>query len=224
MKGAVINIRLESHTSNTSSWHARTQQTHKFLTRESVIAAVTRTDWMVQEREKEYDPDAVYGDSQKFHATPAMPVEIKVRKAEVGGQMKKTNENTKPQEHLLAYGHREFLAPGSKFRAIVWDGYPKLQKGDIVLIGKERADAVIELFNEYEIEETGHPEKIHDIELLKIPRNGEGTTEMDRFVEKGNILRTSANTQRYSIIIGETEKYLKIGEWCIPAVKGVTTK
>ncbi len=223
MKGAVLKLRLESHTANTSSWYARTQKTHKFLSRESVIAATTNTDWIVQETETDYDPDFVYGDHPKFYATPAMPEDISIRKYEVGSRMKEDVDET-PQEHLLAYGHRELILPGSIFRAIVWGNYPEIAEGDICLIGKERAEAVIEEFNEHEIEEVDKPGKVHDIEIFNHLMRDREKSEKDIFVESGGeILRETAHTERYSIITGDSEKFLKIGEWCIPAIEGVTT-
>jgi len=223
MKGSVIRFRLESHTSNTSSWFARTQKTHKFLSRESVIAALLNTDWVIQKTDADYDPEFVYGDSGQFYATPAMPENISVRKQEVGSQIKDQEDYDKPQEHILAYGFRELIAPGSKFRALVWGDYPSFEEGNVTLIGKERAEVVIEEKIETEVKVQDYPDNPHQIELLKIPKEGKETTEKEIFLENGGqILRTDTETQRYDIVIGEGEKYLKISDWSIPAIKGVT--
>jgi len=243
MQGIIVEFRIESHTANVSSWQARTQRTHQFLSRESVVAALTYTDWLEQrgvDYQADFDPDFLYGDHERFYATPALPVQVRTRKHQVGmmanpSQVREVQdrEDYKGNEHQLSYGFREFLQPGSTFRALVWaskgGSLPENRAGGQVLIGKERAEAVLTRYERVggnRGETTGRGAQVHPIEAFTSPRpqREEKESELTKIQDSdATILRVDAQTNRYRVLTVESPELLQFGEFVVPAINGVTT-
>ena len=235
LTGSVVEFRVESHTANLSSWFARIQRTHSFLTRESVISALTDTDWLVLDQDamaRGYDPDGVYGDQGPFFATPAMPIHATVRRHVVGAHLCEPPLREKAQEHLLAYGMRDLITPGSRFRALIWGPQiPRVEAGDVHFIGKERAVLAVEKAEQHEarsVDERGKGSSRGqrflpaEIELFKFKRRGEEESEYDRMAAAAKAMRVITETERYVVASVLTDRSLVIGGFRLPAVEGVT--
>lgn len=243
MQGIIVEFRIESHTANVSSWQARTQRTHQFLSRESVVAALTYTDWLEQrgvDYQADFDPDLLYGDHDRFYATPALPVRVRTRKHQVGMMANpervreiQDRDDYEGNRHQLSYGFREFLQPGSTFRALVWaherESLPENHTGGQILIGKERSEAVLTRYEPVageRVTTTERGARVHPIEAFTSPRlqREEDESELDRIQDTdAAILRVDAQTNRYRVLTVESPELLQFGEFVVPAINGVTT-
>lgn len=233
LRACEVEFRIESHTANLSSWFARIQRTHTFLTRESVVAALTDTDWLILDEEdltKGYDPEAVFGEHEPFYATPAMPIHATVRRQVTGAHLHEPALREKAQEHLLAYGTRELITPGSRFRALLWGRHiPSVEEGQVHFIAKERAAIVIEKAEQHSprLVEKGKEAGARrllpaEIEVFKSRRNGEEQSEYEKLASAARAIRVVAETERYIIATAITDQALAIGGYGIPVVVGVT--
>lgn len=131
MRAAYVEFQLESATMNTRWFYASRQGTHKYFTREAVGSAITYSETLQRSKDDEWTP-IDYG----FSCTPASPIAVRTFET-----VYKAGDD--PNAGLLRYGRQELLMPGSRFRFIAWGEIPELWEGQIFLIGKKRAAALI---------------------------------------------------------------------------------
>ncbi|MBO8127655.1 MAG: hypothetical protein H0Z39_00430 [Peptococcaceae bacterium] len=140
-----------------------------------------------------------------FDCTPAEAIEV--RTTEV---IYKAGDD--PKAGLLRFGRQELLLPGSRFRFVAWGEVPSLQVGQVFLIGKKRAAAVITACH---IEDDVEPDTINSAPVV-LPVQ---VTVSD--LVKLPAYRPIAATGRYLIVavpILPRMRRLKVGDYVVPLV------
>ncbi len=131
MKAAYVEFMLESSTMNMAAFHGAYARTHTFFTKESVSTAISYGEILQRDRAEQYQPLEF-----PFACTPAESVDF--RASEV---LYRAGDD--PNKGLLKFGRQELILPGSRFHFAIWGYIPALEVGQVFLIGKKRAPAVI---------------------------------------------------------------------------------
>lgn len=197
MRAAYVEFQLESSTMNTREFYASRQGTHKYLTKEAVASAITYSETLQRSKTDEWKPL-----NFPFDCTPAMPVNVQT----VETVYKAGDE---PDVGLLRYGRQELLTPGSIFRFVVWGEMPDLWKGQIFLIGKKRASAVITtvVLEEIEPGTTAQSDRVIPIQVPPL--------DLARFSSYAPLVLTT----RYAIVqvpLRAARRRFVVGGWAVP--------
>ena len=197
MRAAYVEFQLESSTMNTREFYASRQGTHKYLTKEAVASAITYSEALQRNKRDEWKPLTF-----PFNCTPAMPVNVQT----VETVYKAGDE---PDVGLLRYGRQELLMPGSIFRFIVWGEIPALWKGQVFLIGKKRATALVTIcvLAEVEPDTTVQADRVMPIQVPPL--------ELARFDAFAPLVLTA----RYAIVqvpLRAGQPRFVVGGWAVP--------
>lgn len=198
MKAALIEFMVESSTQNVREFYASRAGTHKFFTAEAVCSGLSYTEALVRDKLEEYNELTF-----PFIATPAMPVEVKTTEV-----LYKAGNNA--GEGLLRFGKQELILPGSIFRCIIWGKIPKLEEGQVFLIGKKRSPAcIISLVQEEVVVDTFMLGESFYVQVLP--------QELNKFARYTPLVATN----RYFIIklpLSNDLRRFKIGGFVVPLV------
>jgi hypothetical protein len=118
-------------------------RTHRFFTKEAIASAITYSEILRRNKNEEYQLLTF-----PFDCTPAEPLNASTTEV-----IYKAGDD--PKKGLLRFGRQELILPGSRFHFAMWGNIPFLEIGQMFLIGKKRAAALI---TECQVEDDVQPD------------------------------------------------------------------